>query len=70
MIYDGVSNTDVYIDGVKTGNTYSYTWPDYPYGLRINPVGAVGGNVPVPIKQALIFEEALSQADAITLTTL
>jgi len=70
MVYDGAGTTDIYVDGVKKRDGYSYTWPDGPYKILLNTTAIVSGDIPVHISQVMTFETALTNAECITLTTL
>lgn len=70
MVYDGVGSTDVYIDGVKRKSGYSYTWSGGPYYPRLDTTAIVAGDISLKMNQIAIFDEALSEAKSIALTTL
>ena len=69
MVYDGVGSTDVYVNGVKKRDGYSFTWSDEPYNIRLNATAVVSGDIPVHISQVMTFETALTNEEAIALTT-
>lgn len=72
MVYDGSGGNLVFLNGTKyTAN--NYTWPSLDYSLRVgSQVGVFGFPAAnsKTFKSILVFPEALSDADCITLTTL
>ena len=69
MVYDGVGSTDVYVNGVKERDGYSFTWPDGPYNIGLDSSVIINGDIPIHISQVMTFETALTNEEAIALTT-
>lgn len=71
MVYDGSGGNLVFLNGTKY-TASNYTWPSVDYSLRIgSQIGIFASPAPNPktFKSILVFPEALSDADCITLTT-